>query len=254
MSVTADYLDLITPWHSRRPRFRATVEGLVDPVVRLQQFLAHLPEDFDIDEAIGNQLDVVGEWVGRNRFVKVPLANVWFSFDDGKRGLDKGYWKGPYDSGFGLYRLDDETYRQVLYAKIKSNTWDGTVLSAKAAVDQLIAAFPDTNGTHQFVQDTGDGSMVFGIAGHVPSSLLVSLWSDRTIPFKPDGVRAYFNITSVEGTPIFGFDITTSSISGFDVGTFPVDPDYVTQHDILPSYLSLIFSGAEASQYIPLAL
>jgi hypothetical protein len=75
MTETVDYyLDRITPWHAGRPRFRSTVENAVAPLVGLQEFLAHLPQDFDLDDAIGVQLDAVGERVGRSRFIPVPIA------------------------------------------------------------------------------------------------------------------------------------------------------------------------------------
>ncbi len=58
------YLDLITAYHRSRPNFTATVDAITAPFVDLQAFLQHLPLDFDIDDAIGAQLDIDGIWVG----------------------------------------------------------------------------------------------------------------------------------------------------------------------------------------------
>ncbi|MGC7970039.1 DUF2612 domain-containing protein, partial [Salmonella enterica] len=70
-----------------------------------------LPFDFDLDQAIGVQLDAVGEWVGISRNITVPLAGVYFSFDIAGLGFDQGVWKGPFDPDTGLTTLDDDTYR-----------------------------------------------------------------------------------------------------------------------------------------------
>jgi hypothetical protein len=128
------YSDLVIPWHAGQPRFRGMVEDVTNYLVQLREKLAHLPQDFDIDEAVGVQLDVVGEWVGRSRNILIPIPNIWFSFDDESRGWNRGVWKGPYDRSFGLTSLDDETYRRLLYAKIMINNWDGTTTQAKEII------------------------------------------------------------------------------------------------------------------------
>ena len=76
MASVDDYLALITAYHRGKPKFAAMVRAIVEPFVAIQDFIAHLPLDFDLDLAIGVQLDVVGEWVGRSRFIETPLPNV----------------------------------------------------------------------------------------------------------------------------------------------------------------------------------
>jgi hypothetical protein len=220
-----DYLSLITPWHAGRPRFRATVEGLVAPVVSLQEFIAHLPEDFDLDEAIGNQLDVVGQWVGRSRFIPVPIAGLYFTWDDPTRGWDKGIWRGPYDTQYGIIRLDDETYRRLLYAKIMTNNWDGTVAGGQAALDEF---FNDPD-TLVFIQDNNDMTMTIGVSQKIPSPLLLSILY-KYFPLKPSAVQTYYNVTSVDQSPLFGFDVQNEYVSGWDSGAWGVTPEFITDN------------------------
>lgn len=219
-----DYLDKIIPWHRNKPKFVATVRLAVEPFVAQQDFLNALPSQFDLDTAVGVQLDQVGEWVGRSRYIRTPIANVFFSFDDPPRGFDLGVWKGPYDTDAGITRLDDETYRTLLRAKIAANTWDGTLPGSKKA---LAIMFPDGD-THVFIIDNQDMSLTYGVSGKIPSILFLALLADGYIPLKPEGVRANYRVTPVDGAPLFGFDVENEFISGFDTGAWGVPPSYFT--------------------------
>jgi len=222
--ITADrYMDLITSYHRGRPKFSAMMVSLLEPPAAQQTFTQHLPLDFDLDVAVGVQLDVVGEWVGRSRFIRVPIPNVYFTFDDDLRGFDAGVWKGPYDSDAGVTRLDDETYRTLLRAKIAANHWDGTLPDARRVLDIV---FPNGD-TKLFIVDNQDMTMTFGVSGTLPSLLFIVLLSQGYIPVKPEGVLANYVITSEPG-PMFGFDVDNEFISGFDSGAWGVPPEYFT--------------------------
>jgi hypothetical protein len=171
------------------------------------------------------QLDADGEWIGRSRVIPIPIPNIFFSFDDPNRGFDLGVWKGPFDQDSGITILDDETYRTFLRAKIAANNWDGTVDTAAAAFNLI---FSESSGSRIFVLDNGDMSMTVGIAGTIPSILFLALLEQGFLPLKPEGVRIDYEITSSEGAPVFGFDITNDFIAGFDAGAWGVDPSFFT--------------------------
>lgn len=225
MATTDDYLDLITPYYRGKPVFTATLTAVLDPFANLQIMLGHMPQDFDLDTAIGVQLDAVGLWVGRSRFIPTPIPNIWFSFDDALRGFDLGVWKGPYDSDSGITRLDDETYRIFLRAKIAANQWDGRVETAQAAFNLVFSQSP---GTNIFVIDNFDMTMTVGISGAIPSLLFIALLNQGFLPIKPEGVRINYAITTVTDTPVFGFDVDNQYIGGFDTGSWGVGPSFFT--------------------------
>ena len=75
------YLNRITTYN-QKPKFTATVTAVLQPFVDAQAFLEGLPAAFDIDVAIGAQLDVVGQWVNLSRNVELPVLNNWFSLGD----------------------------------------------------------------------------------------------------------------------------------------------------------------------------
>lgn len=224
MPTAEDYLALITPAYRSKPKFTAMIRAIVDPIVAQQAFLEHLPIDFDLDVAIGVQLDVVGQWVGRTRFVNVPIANVWFSWDTAYRGWEQGVWyQSQYDTPDGITRLDDETFRTLLRAKIAANNWDGTLPAAKEALEII---FPGGE-TQLVITDNQDMTITFGVAGVIPSALFIALLSDGYLPLKPEGVRADYLITTVDGS-LFGFDVQNEFISGFDTGAWGAPPSYFT--------------------------
>lgn len=224
MPTTDAYLGLITSLHRGKPKFAAMIKALVEPIVAQQAFMEHLPLDFDLDRAIGVQLDKVGEWVGRTRFVKIPIAGAWFSWDTEWKGWDQGVWYQPqYDTPDGIARLDDDTYRTLLRAKIAANNWDGTLPSAKATLEIL---FPNGE-TSIIVTDNQDMTITFGVAGVIPSALFIALLSQGYLPLKPEGVRAEYLIATVDG-PLFGWDVENEFIAGWDEGAWGAPPEFFT--------------------------
>jgi hypothetical protein len=217
------YLALITAYHRGKPKFSATVSALVDPLAQLQAFLQALPGQFDLDVAIGAQLDVIGIWVGESRYVKTPLQGVYFSFDIEGLGFDQGVWQGPFDPDNGLNRLDDDSYRLLIRAKIAANQWDGTLPQAQQILDTLFAG----TGSDVFIQDNQDMTIVIGVSGEIPDAVAQELILGGYLPLKPEGVRVDYMVTSARG-PIFGFDVDNRFIGGFDHGAWglpgPVSP------------------------------
>ncbi|UIY58263.1 DUF2612 domain-containing protein [Burkholderia cepacia] len=216
MADLTEYTALITSEHSDKPRFMATVEALVQPFVDQMGVLQSMPGRFDLDNAVGVQLDDVGLWVGVSRKIRTPLTGVYFSFDIAGLGFDQGTWKGPFDPDSGLTVLDDDTYRLVIRAKIGANHWDGTLEQSAAILNSIFDA-----DTHVFIEDHQDMSMTIGIAGKVPPATFLALLSGGYIPLKPEGVRVnYTVVTTVDGSPLFGFDMSNQLVAGFDVGAW----------------------------------
>ena len=215
MASLSDYLALITTEHSGKPKYMAMLQAVLGPMVEALNVSQELPADFDLDQAIGAQLDIVGLWVGIGRRVKTPLVGVYFSLDIPNLGFDLGVWKGPFDPDSGIVELDDETYRTLIRAKIGANHWDGTLGQSKEILDLVF-----NDGTNVFIQDNQDMSMTIGVSGVMPSAISLALLTGGYIPIKPEGVRVdYYIVTSVDG-PLFGFDVSNEYISGFDQGSW----------------------------------
>ncbi|KVD52052.1 DUF2612 domain-containing protein [Burkholderia ubonensis] len=216
MADLNDYTALITSKHRDKPRYMATITAVVQPLVDQMNLLASMPGKFDLDVAVGDQLDTVGLWVGVSRRIRTPLTGIYFSFDTAGLGFDQGIWKGPFDPDTGLTVLDDDTYRLVIRAKIGANRWDGTLASSAAILNSIFGS-----DTHVFIEDHQDMSMTIGLSGKVPSAVFLALLAGGYIPLKPEGVRVNYTIvTTVDGAPMFGFDMLGPYVSGFDAGAW----------------------------------
>lgn len=254
-----DYSGLITPWQSTKARFVATVQASVAPFCDTQAVVASLPHAFDLDEAIGAQLDIVGQWVGRTRNVPTPVPNTLFSFDTVGLGFDQGYWSGPYDGTAGISQLPDDAYRRLLYAKVMANGWDGTATGTLSVLDAYFVdptslvfiddraiAIPYAPPSTLFsfdipaigfdqgqwagpfddlkVPDVAPMAYSVCISGKIPSKIDLYVLGNDLIPVKAMGVDVDYSVTTVDGTALFGFDMADSRVAGFDSGAWGADP------------------------------
>jgi hypothetical protein len=216
MADVEKYLGLITAFHRGKPNFSAMVGAVSQCFVDAQNVYGQMVAAYDLDNAVGKQLDAVGEWVGISRNVRTPLEGVYFSFGVNGLGFGQGVWKGPFDPATGVTSLDDDTYRLLIRAKIGANHWDGT-LEGSAAILNLI--FGGT-GTYVFIQDNGDMSIDIGVSGKRPTAIFLALLTGGYIPIKPEGVRVnYYVVPSVPG-PLFGFGVNNQYIAGFGTGVW----------------------------------
>lgn len=217
MTEATKYTALITSEHAEQPNYLATVAASVQPLAEVYDLLNSMPALYDLDQAVGVQLDAVGEWVGRTRYLNTPLVGVYFSFDTAGVGFDQGTWKGLYDPDSGLTALPDDAYRTLLRAKILANNWDGTIPGAYAAWNTVFGP----TGSQVVIQDNSDMTMAVGLVGPSPDAVTLALFTGGYLSLKSAGVRInFYAVPTVPNTPLFGFDAQAAGIAGFDTGAF----------------------------------
>jgi len=211
----AQYKELIPAPNQGKDRFMRWVEALLTPHVNTQEALNSLVDAFNIDKAVGVQLDYIGELLGRPR-------QVDFTMQGGASGV-----------------LGDDLYRKVIKAKILLNTWKGTVPEIYAfwdvvfpdspinisnnedmTIDFTIFNFPEdfTSTTTFAYTDTTypDGQGGYG-TGHwggfiAPNRQLVS---NHYFTPKPAGVTPSYAFTDAS---VFGYGAETDFIKGYGTG------------------------------------
>ena len=208
--ATERYINLVTSEHRQKPKFIATIEATTNPYASLQVLLEAMPGKFDLASAAGEQLDVIGLWVGASREVVAPPLNLYVDIGY----VDIGYFEND-DPFEDTVLLDDDTYRLLIKAKIGANHWDGTMGSTKAILQAVFG--PESQ---VFIQDNQDMSMWVGVVGKPLPPIYEALLTQGHIPLKPEGVRIRFVLSSVEGKPVFGFDMENERIAGFDNGAW----------------------------------
>jgi hypothetical protein len=253
-----DYAGLITPWQSTKARFVATVRANVAPYCDAQAVIASLPAAFDLDLAVGAQLDITGQWIGQARGVPIPLANIYFSADV-HPGADEGYAQGPFGVSYGTSLLPDPYYRKLLYARVLYNRWDGTADGAATVLttyfdDPATSVFLDDQSgnapaPNYFSTDTVDAGAdlgvgftaqdpnappstvtrldmrwIYGFAGKIPAQVDLAILMAGFLPPRPMGAEVDLAVTTVDGAPLFGADLANAYISGADIGAIGAEP------------------------------
>lgn len=209
-----DYLDLITSEYATQPNFLATVSADVSPMVRVQDVLVSMLPIFDLSlPPVGNQLDIIGQWVGISRNITVPITGVYFSWDssDTTLGWDVASWQ-PVNAPNQIIVLPDFAYLTLIQAKIAANHWDGTTEGAYAV---WAIAFPDLN---ILIQDNQDMSYLVIILGDNIPTLTLALLTGGYIQLKPEGVAIVGYFTGE--APVFGWDLDTEFFKGWDTGSW----------------------------------
>jgi len=186
--TTDEYLALITTEHQARPRFMATVQASVAPFAALQTLMRSYVPAFDVDSAVGRQLDIVALWVGVTRRVAIPIDGFYFTWDDEVvTGWDSGVWKGVGDPDAGFVDLPDDLFRQVIKAKIEANHWDGSIEGIYRILD---AAY--NVGDNITIEDNQDMTMTVTIVDGSIAPVEKAILTGGIVPIKPAGVEAIY--------------------------------------------------------------
>lgn len=209
------YLNLVPSQNRNKTKFISTLSASLKPLVHIQNVIASIPEKFDLDDAKGHQLDVVGEWVGISRFIQTPLVGIYFEWDGSAVvGWNSGIWKDDFSPTTGLTELPDEFYRILIKAKIAANRWDGTIPQAYAIWREIFV-----NNTI-LIQDLQDMSMIVGIVGEALDAVTQALLIGGYLTLKPEGVGIkYYAIPSGDG-PLFAWDTEGNGVAGWEVGAW----------------------------------
>lgn len=211
-----DYVEearsLVTEQFKDKPVFDRFLRLLLSGMIDAQEVLRQVQQQRSIDTAVGKQLDVIGDIVGRPRglvtselfnyfgFQGAPLADSFGSLNDPTVG---SAW---YSIGapVGISREpSDEEYRLILKAKIIKNR-------TLARPEDVIEAYKFLFGASRVtINENVDGpaSAVIGIGKiltNVERGLLFNLGGTGTLLPKPTGVS--YTYTEFAADRVFAID------------------------------------------------
>jgi hypothetical protein len=193
-----DYTSLVTSEHATKPKFMALVNLLANGLADIAAVVRSIPQAFDLDTAIGAQLDTVGLWVGQSRVITGVLTVGFFGFADniaaktfgelGNASVGGPFWNLGEEFSTTTV-LGDALYRQFLYAKILRNQSHGTA-------EELEQALADILGVPVTLQDPGTLTVGVTALGNVPQVLQVIVQQYDILP-RPACVNfGYFSFPS----------------------------------------------------------
>lgn len=175
------YLKLITSEHSVKPNFMAFLTSALEKV----DIAVDFDSAFDIDSAVGIQLDILGIIIGLNR-------RLSFQPSDGSSSI-----------------LSDYNYRSLLKAKIIMNQWNGEL---GTLADALESWNPSLNFVIKDNQNMTVDVLVLGT-----SDLQKELILNGYVVPKPAGVTFNYSISE---TTVFAYDSNTLTLAGYDTGSW----------------------------------
>lgn len=202
MPALDDYTKLITSEHRDKPKYLAMIGVYAQFFVDLRTTIEGLPAAFDVDTAVGVQLDACGAWVGVTRIVTVVPSPAY-----------------PTPSTPYQVVLTDAVFRRLVKARAKANAWDGT----PAGILPILAEFYGPAGSYAAEYDNEDMSITLFITGAFPSAAEAAVFSQFILPVRPSGVwvRDTYIVPTIGG-PLFGLDVDNAFIGGPDHGSFGV--------------------------------
>lgn len=183
------YLGLLTSEYRLAPNLNKWLTRELNYLDGASTVIQGITEAYDLDSAVGVQLDVLGSIVG---------------------GAAASRTVGFQPTGSVSPVLDDDTYRLLIRATIANNLWDGT----QSALYPLWASlFP---GGTIVIEDQQNMSCNVIMSGTF-TSIIKDLISNGYIVPRPEAVQYAYIFAEL---PIFGFDLNTDFIAGLDVGHF----------------------------------
>lgn len=165
--IPDEYLEKITSAHITRPRFMAWLRALLDLACASGTLAEMMDAAFYIEQAVGAQLDVIGNIVGISR--KLPYTST--SMADGV--------------------MQDSEYRNAIKAKILRNQWDGTNGSLPLLWQ---AVYPSLQMSYT---DNQDMTMTVTVRGSVSTSLNEMIQAGMIVPV-PAGVGVTYIVYNSE--------------------------------------------------------
>ncbi len=207
MSFESDYRDLIIKQYWDKPKARAEIELQASTWGRVYEWLASFLEEFDLDKATGERLDIIGRIVGQPRLIPYALARVFFGFADNP---DSGTFdskcdvsivgaaplKDKRERSYTTYELNDNQYRIFLRAKIARNTANPQLPNINDAVLTLFQG-------GAYVIDNFDMRLTLYVSPLYNEETLIAILRSDLLP-KPAGVR-YVIVRNAAPGETFGF-------------------------------------------------
>lgn len=143
MADHPEYPAKITSEHAGKPKYSEMVKTVADAMANPGDAMRQVERSFDLDTAVGDQLDIIGLWAGVVRQVDTPIQNAYFTWGDTAHPLQTGWsygvWKRQYDPSTGIEYLPDDAFRTIIRARIAGNHWDGSIPGAYQVWDQAFS-------------------------------------------------------------------------------------------------------------------
>jgi Protein of unknown function (DUF2612) len=210
------YQQLLILQYANQPKAVATIGVLVDEILQ-NGLIFQLETAFDLDTAVGAQLDILGQYIGVTRYYKaINFPAGYFGFvttsnqtSAGQKGFclsstfnsDTGNFLTTSEVPGNDQQLSDDNYRVLLQFQIICNSIN---MSQKSIDDALFQFFGNN------IILTSANNMVISYIIYDYSNQLIQVLIQKGVLPKPLGVRLGRSIVPPTNKPYFGFSLSTS--------------------------------------------
>lgn len=214
--IPKEYEDLLILQYADKPKAYATISTIVDRFKNISDVMEYFETAFDLDTAIGSQLDIIGNIVGISRNVEDVIPKIFFGFDDNTNA--RGFGSAPfYTQDQSVYtdtQLTDSDYRFFIKLKIAKNHAKATLVDDDGrSINNIISTMFDG---YAYAVDNKDMSLTLYIENSTKAYLLPYAISLNLIPL-PQAVGIKF--VALIDRVSFGFSNNSNAV-GFGSGTF----------------------------------
>lgn len=187
-----DYAKTVLSQYANSSRLLTILEGwnqALDPGGLIDLWYQRV---WNLSTAQGYGLDVWGRIVGVSRVLKISSGKN-FGFSEANDLTEEGFNSAPFYSGSSVtsnYRLSDDGFRQLIYAKALANITDASVFSINTILMLLFGGQGNA-----YVKDNGDMTMTY-VFDFVPTDVQVSIIQNSGVLPRPAGVGVTYQIKS----------------------------------------------------------
>lgn len=217
-TLTDEYILYLIKQYYEKPKANAEIKNLLLDWQNISDFVAEFGFNFDIDNATGSVLDLIGKIVNLPRQVSsvTPITYFGFSINPNAKGF--GSISDPNRDGAQFYRtgqatrtpyqLQDPEYRRFLKIKIAKNTCSPYLVSSeKTSLQQVV--FDSFDG-RAYVTDNKDNTLTIYISPIIDDTELQLILNLGILP-RP--ITFSYVIIKAEPGETFGFSNNPNALS-----------------------------------------
>jgi len=214
----SEYVNLLIKQYWEKPKAAAEIEMMAGTWRKTFEWIDSFSDEFDLDNATGDRLDIIGRIVGIKRIVPFVVPKIAFGFDENPnaRGFDDKFspladrapFQDKFERAYTSLQLDDTAYRLFIRARIAKNVGgpylaDDQGLSIQSAISALFDGLA-------YVLDKKDMTMTLYVSPRFNLDKLRVIIKLDLLP-KPQGVR-YGGVIQAGPGETFGFADNVNSL------------------------------------------
>jgi hypothetical protein len=218
VTFESDYVNLLIKQYWEKPSAAAEIAMKAGMWRRTFEWIDSFSDEFDLDNATGDRLDIIGRIVGIKRIVPFVVPKSAFGFDENPnaRGFDDKFspladrapFLDKFERAYTSLQLDDTAYRFFIRARISKNVGgpylvDDQGLAIQEVVDTLFDRLA-------YVLDKKDMTLTLYVSPQYNLDNLSAILRLDLLP-KPQGVR-YDVIVQAGPGETFGFADNVDSL------------------------------------------